>query len=163
MQKKREEAEMSRGVRGQNAVFLYFRLCLRLKANAWNSASPSRERRKQTKTHRETRAEEKKSDQRTFLFIGLCMQQASKARAEQKSLVEGLGRLVLPSLRSTAEAAHLPDRGGFVFCKESLLKCQVASAANSLTALTFAATSRNREDNSSWPYFPNNDSKISPQ
>lgn len=40
------------------------------------------------------------------------MQQASKARAEQKSLVEGLGRLVLSSLRSTAEAAHLPDRGG---------------------------------------------------
>lgn len=32
-------------------------------------------------------SEESREDQRTFLLIGLCMQQASKARAEQKSLV----------------------------------------------------------------------------
>lgn len=41
------------------------------------------------------------------------MQQASKARAEQKSLVEALGRRFLPSLRSTA--AHLPDWGGAIW------------------------------------------------
>lgn len=62
---------------------------------------------KRTEAHGETRREEKKWDQRTFLLIGLCMQQASKARAEQKSLVGGRGRPFLSSLWSTAEAAHL--------------------------------------------------------
>lgn len=119
----------------------WFCLCPRLKANAWKSASPSREQRNKEK-HRETRSEEKKSDQRTFLFIGLCMQQASKARAEQKSLVEGLGRLVLSSLRSTAEAAHLPDWGSCVL-QRVVAEVPGCICNHFLTALTFTATSRN--------------------
>ena len=39
------------------------------------------------------RRTEKNSNQHTFLFIGLCMQQASEARAEQKPLVMGQGSL----------------------------------------------------------------------
>lgn len=79
--------------------------CRRPKTNVWNSAFAAT----RTKAHGESSREEKKSNGHTFLFIGLCMQQASKARAEQKSLVGGLGRLVLSSLRRTA--AHLPDWG----------------------------------------------------
>lgn len=105
MQKKRRSRDEQGGPHSPR-----YRLCLRLKANAWNSAFPSRESGETNKSTQRTRSEEKKSNGHTFLFIGLCMQQASKARAEQKSLVEGLGRLFLSSLRSTA--AHLPDWGG---------------------------------------------------
>lgn len=42
------------------------------------------------------------------------MQQASKARAEQKSLVVGLVSLLLSSLRCTAYEAHLPNWGVYI-------------------------------------------------
>lgn len=43
------------------------------------------------------------------------MQQASKARAEQRSLVVGLVSLLLSSLQCTAYEAHLTNWGVHVF------------------------------------------------
>lgn len=57
------------------------------------------------------RRTQKNPSQHTFLLIAVCMQQASKARAKQISLVMELGSLFLHFLWCTACEAHLSKWG----------------------------------------------------
>lgn len=90
------------------------KFCLSLKEDQWNKHLFMCERCERVFTPLASgpiRRTEKNTNQHTFFFVGVCMQQALKARAEQKSLVVGLGRLILSYLQCTAYKAHLPNWG----------------------------------------------------
>lgn len=141
---------MSRGVRSQNAVFLDSASAWDLKLTHGILPLPpeSGETNKNTQRNR-GRGEEIRS---TYLPLHRPLHAASVQSKSRTEIISGRTGTPGPVLSTEHSRGSTFTRlGGFVFCCWS---------ANSLTALTFAATSRNREDNSSWSYFPSNDSKI---
>lgn len=115
----------------------------------------SGERNKRTQRHQVRREE----IQWTYLPLHRPLHAASvQSKSRTESLVEGLGRLFLSSLRSTA--AHLPHWGAGGDLGSEQSRCW-RTRSRLQTSSRWADVYR--RDNSRWPFYPDKSFKIVPR